>query len=223
MLRNDYEPEHFNSMRAELQPGDLTFDIGSYDATTSVLIGSRVGANNVVIIEPSEVNWANIQMNWRDSGMPTNPRACFTGFCDQEDKLGSREAVLVGKWPLECDHNPRPEQILEFRWLHYRNIDVNVEARPRLKIDTLAEIIGPPQGFTMDVEGAEFRALRGAEETLKIYRPLVWVSIHPQFMRERFNEDAQELHDFMARLLYAGKLLKADHEEHWFFKPSERV
>jgi FkbM family methyltransferase len=193
----------------------LTYDIGAYEALTSTFVASAVGAENVVIIEPSEVNWPNIRANWN---LPL-PRATFPGFMDATNKPGSEKEVYLNSFPPEANGSIRKDENLEFRWLHYRDCCSIVASRPALTLDTLASIVGIPQGFTMDAEGAELLVLRGAINTLRNHHPLVWVSIHPKFMMDRFKNSAEELHELMKQLGYNETLLAADHEEHWFFNP----
>jgi FkbM family methyltransferase len=217
MNTKDYEPAHFNSVRERMKHGDLFFDIGSYDATTSILVAEVVGPENVVIIEPTECNWPAIKANWEDHGLRA-PRATFPGFLCDEDKPASDSRIKEGGFPSESNGKILAEKNMEFRWLNYRNVCAVVEGRPRLKIDTLTARVGAPRGITMDIEGSELLAIRGAYATLKNNNPIVWISIHPAFMAERFAHTAKELHDFMTSVGYIGALLQADHEEHWMFE-----
>lgn len=208
-----YEEIHFRSVQQSLKPGDLTYDIGAYDGTTSVLIAEAVGHENVVIIEPAEVNWGNIKKNF--GGIPA---ACFPGFLDSHDKEGSADHVVFNAFPPESSAPELAEDRLEFRWLHYRDVDPMVANLPALSLDNLAIMIATPvAGLTMDVEGAEFEVLRGAAGVLSHYHPLVWVSVHPEFMVERFATQPQQLFEFMRSLGYESELLTKDHEEHWKF------
>jgi len=208
-----YEEILFTDIRSTMSPGDLFFDIGAYDGQTSVLVGERVGYENVVIIEPSEVNWANIRERYRET-----PRASFPGFLSSDDKPASILDVVMHGWPEEAEHMLMPEEKLEFRWLHYRGTSDICGERPWIKLDTLVKRTGAPKGFVMDVEGAELKVLQGAAHTL-ISHPFVWVAIHPRFMEERFGDNADALHELMAKAGYREKLLWSGHEEHWRFEP----
>ena len=215
-----YEEANFMSVQKHLKPGMLAYDIGAYNGETSVLIAQAVGPDNVVIIEPAEVNWPSIEDRWhREIGF--RPRATFPGFIDSEDKLNSSTQIYRQSFPMEAWKGILPEEKLEFRWLHYRDEDPNVEARPRLSLDTMASIVGPPAGIVMDIEGAELLALRGAACILAKARPHWWISIHSQFMEERFHYTAGELHGVMSNADYSGELLFDGHEQHWHFFPKE--
>jgi hypothetical protein len=91
---------------------------------------------------------------------------------------------------------------------------------PSITLDDYAYGYGPlPDVITIDSEGSELRVLRGAGELLTEKRPTVFVSVHPDFMREMYQQEPSELHVFMRNLGYAGEHLATDHEEHWKYTP----
>lgn len=215
-----YEDQHFRSLQSRLIRGQCVYDIGSHDGLTSVLVADAVGPENVVIIEPSEVNWSYIKKTWHES-YASAPRATFPGFMDATDKIGFNDNVWHNAFPPESDRPLCDKERLEFRWMHYRNVCSIVASRPSLTIDTLVKLTEVPRGITMDVEGAEFLVLKGAEHTLRVHRPLVWVSLHPDFMKDRFHTSASALFEFMKSLGYTAVFLASDHEEHWLFEVEE--
>jgi len=76
--------------------------------------------------------------------------------------------------------------------------------------------------ITIDVEGSELEVLRGAEQTLRALRPIVFVSVHPEFMRERWGQTPDDLLVQMEMWDYIPTYLGYDHEQHWIFKPRPR-
>lgn len=74
-----------------------------------------------------------------------------------------------------------------------------------------------PDALTMDVEGAELLILRGARQTLKMYKPKVWISIHPDLGERDYGITKEETLKFMQDLGYKSEFLAKDHEEHWYF------
>ena len=214
-----YEQIRFGSIQKLMKPGMLVYDIGAYDGISSALIAQAVGGSNVVIVEPSETNWATIRAYWEARKFDV-PRATYAGFLGNRNKLNwaPRFAVNIGKFPAEADQFPisYAEEHSRFRSIQ------NPEHRPCMTLDVLSRIVGPPDGITMDVEGAEFLVLIGSQVVLSVDRPIVWVSIHPQFMKERFGDDPNLLHKFMADFGYKETLLDVDQEEHWLFEPKEK-
>ena len=216
-----YEPHLFDSVKSLLSPGDIFYDIGAYDGITSIPPAQHVGGSNVVIIEPGEMNWATIRARWQAHKLPP-PLATFSGFLDSTNKPGvnPRDVINLGGFPKEADHFTVAEQEegLNFRVLEYRALYPEVAARSSLTLDTVASIVGGPEGIQMDVEGAELLVLEGAKYTLKIFHPVVWVSIHPEHMRKHFDQDPIALHALMANFGYRGTLVADDHEQHWRFE-----
>jgi len=224
-MRERYEPSVFNSVRGLLKPGELVFDVGAYDGITSDILATIVGPENVVIVEPGEMDWGTIRAYWNAQGHVA-PRATYAGFLNDTDRPGldPRSVVHVGKFPPEAEQSivAQAEEGLNFRLLSDREKYPEVMARPWLRLDTVVSITGTPAGIVMDVEGAELLVLRGAEETLKSGRPLVWVEVHLKQMPEFFGTSDVELHAFMKGLGYRETLLDNAIQEHWLFEPEER-
>lgn len=221
--QSGYDQQTFESVAERLKPGDLSYDVGAYDAITSAKLAKVVGAENVVIIEPGEMNWATIRAYWAAHNFPA-PRATYCGFLNDEDRFGVIPARLVniGAFPVEADKNPYVsynEEGLNFRVLEDRTKYPEVGAIPWIKLDSLAHIVGEPKGIIMDVEGAELQVLKGAEKTLRNAKPLVWASVHPKHMPQHFNQTTEMLHNYMRGVGYRGTLLADDHEQHWLFEP----
>ena len=213
--RERYDKATFDDVRKTLTRGDLVYDVGAYDAITSVIAAEIVGAGNVVIIEPAEMNWGTIREYFvqNTSGLP---RATYAGFLTNVDTEGA--VVHPNRFPPESDWYPPSdyEEHSNFRLLNDTWIPEVVKL-PRMKLDSLAAIVGPPKGVLVDVEGAEFLVLEGAVKTIEEFHPIFWISIHPKFMLDRFAHSTDYLHEFMKDWGYKSTLLADDHEQHWKF------
>lgn len=202
------------SMEKELSPGMVLYDVGSEHGWLSALYATFVGPENMVLIEPSPEFWVNIRKTWDANGF-ADPLFCFDGFVSDESDavslLGPRE------WPESARLDGPEEPAMAYRYLF------GGHPIPKLTIDDLAIAARrPPDAITVDIEGAELLAMRGAADTLAIYRPLVWISVHPDLMRRDFGVGPVELFDFMDRAGYHREHLETDHEEHHFFRPVKR-
>lgn len=191
----------------------LVYDVGAEEGDLPALWA--LWGCDVFCIEPNERVWPNIKCVFEANDLTRKLRGAFVGFAADRDEPGVDGAVYVtrGAWPACADG----DVIGDHGFL-------NLAERPdvqRATIDHLARLYGAPDAITIDVEGAELHVLRGADRVLKINRPLVWVSVHPEFMRDLYGIDdgLAEVRSFMHRHAYDERFLAIDHEHHWLFTP----
>ena len=212
-----WERERTESMEAHLNGGMVLYDIGAEHGAQSAVYSGFCGPENMVLIEPSCSFWSNIALIWQHNNLHT-PLACVHGFVSDKTVIRdfSGMSCVERGWP-GCADTSMEAPARRYNYLHDRQGEVD-----QWRIDSLVPKIGvPPDAITMDIEGAEYLAVRGAFATLKIYRPLVWISIHPNLMERDYGHTPQMLHLFMSGAGYVGRHLITDHEEHWLFLPEE--
>lgn len=207
-----WEKERLASMFAYITQGTTLFDIGSEEGdlpATFALWGARL-----VLFEPNPKVWPNIRTIWEANDL-SPPLGTYVGFAGDEttsdfdlEKRSSDDPI----WPA-CSYGP----VIGDHGFCVINQRPDI---PQVKLDDFVARSGiVPDAITMDVEGAELRVLRGAAETLRTYRPIVWVSVHPEFARDLFGDDVADLHRLMHGLGYRSSLLAEDHEQHWYYDP----
>lgn len=204
-----WERERFHSMRDNLYCGNILFDIGTEQGWCNLIYADMVGPENMVLIEPTQEFWPNIQTTW-DRNYDWPPLACYPGLLSDVTNTNLRK---FDPWPAACQ-GPLIDRN-KYQYIHSHDHDI-----PQMTLDDLVKrsnII--PDAITMDVEGAEIRILQGAMETLREHLPLVWISVHPDLLERDYNADAGQVHAFMAYMGYTGTHLATDHEEHWFYQP----
>jgi FkbM family methyltransferase len=213
------ERERIGHMLENLRFDDVLYDIGTEHGWISILLAVYgVGGENMVLVEPSPEFWPDIRLCWEHNNQGL-PIACFPGFVAEDPTLNeglTLDEIPLRAWPPSADG---PESApMAYRYLHDNHH--KIQKIPVATIDQLVEWTGrPPRGITMDIEGAELGALRGAEHTLIHHRPLVWVSIHPTMMRRDYGTYPGDVTRFMMDHGYRPEHLATDHEEHWFFQP----
>lgn len=224
-----WEKPRLDSMRANLRPGDVLYDVGTEEGDLSALFArwveqrgvSKLGG--VVLMEPNPRVWPNIRAIWEANDL-ADPLLTWCGFAGPDtttrpdwtnyfDGRGEHDATT---WP-ECAYGPL---IGDHGFL---NLSERAEEVPTLSLDDLHRVIArAPDAITMDVEGSELRVLQGCTHLLMEHRPLVWVSIHPEFMRDLYGDTVADLVEFMDGFGYQREHLAAEHEWHTFFYPEER-
>lgn len=213
-LDSGWEAARMRSMQRNLCYGDVLYDVGTEHGALSVVIGREfVGAENMVLIEPSPEFWPNIRKHWDHNGL-AQPAGFWPGFADSTSNFPDDVAAPFD-WPADADQS-RPET----PGLAYRSLKDPKDIYS-IRLDELAAWVGRhPKALNIDVEGAELRVLMGADALLR--HPAsdltyVWVSIHPDLMG-RFGAAPTDLHAFMLKCGWMGEHLGTDHEEHWLFK-----
>lgn len=211
-----WEKERLASMYENIKTGDIVFDVGAAWGDFPALF-TMWGANTV-LFEPNPLVWPNIRVTWEANQLPM-PKGYFVGFASNhtdEHPFAEEEIIRQPErdgWPA-CAYG-------EVIGNHgFRNVIERYHDTPQIKIDDYCKKYDIyPDLMTLDVEGAEFEVLKGAEDVLRNRKPLVYVSIHPESMANDYPYTDVDLHAFMASLGYSGEHLATDHEVHYLFRP----
>lgn len=206
-----WERERIASMALNLASGNVVIDVGAEEGDMSGLFASW--GCQMVLVEPNPRVWPNIKAIFETNDLVDRVAGWHVGFCGTAlvdpipPGVSAYGGDAAGVWPA-CAEGP---VIGDHGFLHLAE-----DVAPVTTIDLMPVT---PDALTIDVEGAELAVLRGAHATLQQDRPLVWVSVHPAFMRHHFAYNPDQLHRYMRGLDYDGHLLASDHEEHWLFLP----
>lgn len=198
-----WEPSMVSSMAANLGPGDVVYDIGSESGDMSALYA--MWGCHVVLVEPNAAAWPNAKATFEANNVaPAGWSVAFAG----EERSGMVPVGAEG-WPPEADGPIAPE---------HGTTSLAHGGAAVTTIDDLADTFDEPVGITIDVEGAELLALRGAARVLTNIRPTVWLSIHPRLLPD-FGYSKGDILRFVDGAGYTAHLLGTDHEEHWMLVP----
>lgn len=207
--RNCWEVERIQALSLCIKQGDVVYDIGAEEGDITALMASW-GAQ-VVAIEPSPNYWPTIRRTFEANNLKL--KDYFVGFLSNETIIAEVDYDSDDRngWP-ECAYGRRKPKV------GFRHLSQQADVTDQTTVDNLAKSV-PPNILNIDVEGAELEVLKGAEETLITLRPIVFVSVHPEFMTLQYIQSSHDLFNFMHGLGYSHIVLGYDHEWHVQFTP----
>ncbi|RTK94023.1 FkbM family methyltransferase [Candidatus Saccharibacteria bacterium] len=216
-----WEPERLDALESEIKDQiskgqtPVVYDIGTEEGDMTGLY-AQWGAS-VHAFEPNPRVWPNIKAIWEANNLPPL-EGFFVGFAAAKTDIRPEniEAIIdqpiVDGWPF-CAHG---EVIGDhgFRTIAERSGDT-----PSVRIDDYVSLTEePPTIITMDVEGAEFEVLKGAELILEQFSPVVFISVHPEFMFKDYGTYEADMHLWLRQQGYTGRHFAYDHEHHWEYR-----
>lgn len=184
-----YEPHLMNFMRSTIKPGMAVVDIGANIGLFSMFAAS-LGAS-VTSFEPNSENCRLLLMSAAANGFENRinlrPLAlsssegytCFSTF------VGSNGGILPTK--TETLSNP------------------NCMVVPTARLDDLS--LGKIDLIKVDVEGAEYHVLRGAEQTIRRFKPIITTEFSFEMLDRVSGVDGVEFLRWITNLGYEGALL----------------
>lgn len=211
---NEWEVERLEAMRQAITKDDIVLEVGSEEGDITALLAKW--AKGIYIIEASPGFWPNIKAIFKANNLP-DPLGCFAGFASSTNDLNppnlNYHPTIENGWPLCANGQVRVGT-------GFRHLSQETDATPQIKIDSFCDAWRPPAPtiLSLDVEGSELEALKGAKRLLTLDRPIVFVSVHPLFMKEMYGSTPEDVRTFMESLGYRGKLIAIDHEDHWVFE-----
>jgi FkbM family methyltransferase len=209
-----WEQHRLDAMYKTIRKGDYIVDIGTEFGDMTALYAKWCGyGSNMILVEPSENYWVYIKSIFEANGIEP-PKSSFVGFVGA---VNNYQKYPEG-YPDEVNGDFTIEGDKGFGFRHMNEQDDTI---PTITIDEIykKEGIGIfPSVVNMDIEGAEYQALLGAKETIEHHRPIWFISVHPEFMWDRYHNTKDDLIHLMELSGYETTYLGKDHEEHFMFK-----
>ena len=222
LVDGGWETERLDAMHQHIGPGDRVFYVGAEQGEMPALCASW-GAE-VALFEPTPTMWPRMEAIWEENNLPTP--WTWPGFVSDKDQFRAERASEVYgiQEYLEADfHLGWPRQA-PIAGLHgFKELQHEADMYPQIRLDTAADMWGPPTVIAFDVEGSEWSVLLGALQTLHAYRPKLFGSIHPDFMRQSWAQDSDDFRDWIQRIGYRETILAHKHEIHVLYESVDTV
>jgi FkbM family methyltransferase len=205
---NGWEKLRLKSMHDNLVDGDVVYYVGAEEGEMSALC--QIWGAEVVLFEPNPKVWSHMPAIWKANNLK-NPLATIPCFASDENNSLIR--IYRDEFPPEAYQNIEAAH-------GFKELYLEGSMYGQVKIDDCVSFYGlkPPTIITLDVEGSEFKVLRGAEEVLKQYKPKIWLSGHPEFMFHQWGLYLSELRGWIKQLGYTETILDYQHEVHLYYE-----
>lgn len=200
-----WEKKRLKRLRQEIQnqKNSVVYYVGAEEGEMCAL--AAIWGAKVLMFEPNDKVMPNIKAIWEANNLSMDD-VFFPGFAGNEVK-GRQEFVKVSDITGEVIHD---HGFKELQANHITHLPVTT-------IDSVAKKYDPPTLITMDVEGAEFEVLKGAEHTLREHKPVILLSLHPEFLIQFWNVYSAEVRHWIKQLGYKEELIDYQHEVHLIY------
>lgn len=193
------EAESYSAFAAAVRPGAVVFDIGAHIGTYSIIAFKKSGnQGRVVAYEPHDYTRGHLIQHLAWNGVRSE--VVVRDVC-----CGAK----VGTADFFC----KPGEAEGMNGL----VPVSGFVRRTVSITTLdSEVCSlslAPDIFKIDVEGAEWDVLKGAEQALRQYHPVLFLSLHPTALAKR-DESPEIILDWLQQRGYEHEVIARDHEIH---------
>lgn len=201
-----WERQRLDHMYSTTKPGDRVLYLGAEEGDMCALL-AMWGAQ-VFMVEPNELVWPNIRAIWEGNNLP-DPAGVFAGFCGREPNENHLSGYPESVWPDSADG----PVIGDHGFKELRD--------PGGRAITSVDGIGyTPDMISLDVEGAEWEVLQGAELTIKACHPRIYLSLHPEFLALMYDKYSYEVRRWIIDHGYRETLLDWQHEGHFVYEPA---
>ena len=189
-----FEPRTVRCYNAILKPGDVVLDIGANIGAHTLHFARAVGEQGrVLAMEPTQYAYARLLQN-----LSHNPDLSHRVIAIQamlaSDPAQNLEPHFYSSWPLTGDGRVHPLHQGLARATNdakVSSVDQIVDDHALAKVDLIK----------LDVDGYEIDVLRGAEETLRRFRPRIILELAPYTLAER-GKDPREIAEILNRQGY---------------------
>jgi FkbM family methyltransferase len=215
--KGEYDSELFDDIDQQTVEGKTIFDVGGFMGVSALLFARQVGSSGrILCFEPNPWNQERIRSN-----LSHNPelatRISLFGLA-LGDYIGKMEMLLSDNVDTGysstsqsvTSHGTLPKGQLVSLGFHNQTVALST-------LDAFVQTTGIiPHILKVDIEGVEHLFLAGAEDTIRVHRPIIYMEVHSPFCAWQCSHKLQRL-GYVSRLLLEENdgriMIKAEPQE----------
>ena len=167
--------------RYNLKEGATVFNIGAHHGVIALILAKIMGKTGLVVAAEMNANHVGAAKINKRNNKASNLRIIHAAASEK------RGTVFYSA-----------DQILKEN-VHDRNV-TKIES---VTVDELTQIYGQPSVLYIDVEGYEYRVLRGARKTIRKYTPDCCIEVHVNQGLENFDGTIEKIVSFFPQNQYS--------------------
>ena len=194
LVDGHYEPLLARIAKDHLDPARDAIDVGANVGFFSVLFGKTLNSGRVLSIEPSASARKRLLANFAQNNVSPSRTVVFGGLVGETDGTGELQVI---------DGREEYSSAGEMAHPAVRGLTARIETVAKATLDTLVrENHLNPALIKIDIEGFEMPALKGAEWTLRTFRPVVLSELSDPLLRSN-GSSSKQLVEYLEGLGYA--------------------
>jgi FkbM family methyltransferase len=203
-----WEKPRLKHMSENISSDDVVYYVGAEEGEFAALC--QMWGAEVVLFEPNPKVWSHFPLLWSANNLDL-PMVCIPGFAS--DKINNLSRIYYNEWPPEVNDVIKAAH-------GFKELYLEGDTYGQITIDSCVydHNIKPPTAISLDVEGSEWRVLGGAERVIRDHKPKIWLSGHPEFMLQQWDESLYNLRQWIKGFGYTEILLDYQHEVHLYYE-----
>jgi FkbM family methyltransferase len=203
-----WEKIRTKSMFNNINKGDVVYYVGAEEGEFPALC--QIWGAKVVLFEPNPQVWSHYPALWTANKLEP-PIATIAAFAS--DINNDKAEIFSNGFPPVLNEDLNREH-------GFKELYLEGDSYGQITIDSLVYFhkLEAPTAISIDVEGSEWKVLKGAERVLREHKPKIWLSGHPEFMFHQFGEYLTEVRGWIKEFGYKETLLDYQHEVHLFYE-----
>ncbi len=219
-MNEEIDPLELSMLRkfySVLEKDSCLFDVGASIGLHSMIAGNVLGDG--ASLHAFEPDLPSCQRFWTHteimrSSLPVSLMRCF--LSDECNMEANEQAFQDLQFEHLQKHFSDAELGSSTKHLYLDKRSDAEQEIPQLTLDAYVEVFScKPDIVKCDIEGAELLFLKGAEQTLRTYKPKLFISLHPELI-SNFAYDEEAFYEFLRKLGYKWEILNEVGETHLF-------